>query len=279
MTGRRLELTAKIGLTIISPMNGHSFNFVQFSDTHVFEDRQTRHGCTPDDLLVQMLEDVKEHFPHRAFMVHTGDVGGLKGTRGDFHKYAALMRGNQGPVHHLPGNHDLDKVAFRAVVSGSPPDAALYWSFQHESWTFVGLDSSKGSLDGRQMRWLKAELATHSGRPIGLFLHHHVIPVGVPWLDRLALDNRSALLKAIDSSSVRFVANGHVHMSKHLRHGGRSFLSLPSLSWQFDPAPVESRISKEPPGYRVFEISEGGIRTWVRRLAPDPYDEKVEEIR
>jgi Icc protein len=244
-------------------------SFIQITDTHVFGDRDELEGVRPAEILARAVQDILDRHPGAAFVVHSGDVGGMEGRAQDYARFGALVRPLPMPFYVVPGNHDQDLDAFRSeLVSKNGAQSDVHWSFVKAGWLFVGLDSSAGELGGDERDWLCGVLDAGQGLPTVLFLHYHVLPVGVRSIDRMMLGDSLALLNLLDDySQVRLVANGHVHMDHDLEYRGRRFVCTPSLCFQLDKTVQELAVDPIAPGYRVFHIQEDGtIETFVRRL-------------
>ncbi|MBN1581266.1 MAG: metallophosphoesterase family protein [Anaerolineae bacterium] len=243
--------------------------FIQITDTHVLGDRDELEGTRPTQILDQAVRDIRDRYPDAAFVVHSGDIGGMEGRAQDYERYRSLIRHLPIPVYAVRGNHDQDSGAFRRVLlSNNAVQNELCWSFEKEGRVFVGLDSSAGKLGGDQQKWLRSILDARPKMPTVLFLHHHVLPIGVRAMDRMMLGDSLALLNLLDNyANVRFVASGHVHLEHDQEYRGRRFVCTPSLCFQLDKTVQEIALDPVAPGYRVFRIQASGtVETFVRRL-------------
>lgn len=237
--------------------------FIQITDTHVFADREEFLGAKPAEILQRAVADIRTLYPESSFVIHTGDVGGLEGSRADYERYSGLIKPLPMPVYHVAGNHDVGQGEFARIQPSAGP--GIQFEFEKAGWLFVGWNSS--SLDvGELSRFLQRHAAT----PTLLFTHHNVLPVGVRWIDRLIPAGGLDLLNVICAhDQVRYVVSGHVHMEKTLFYRGRYFVHTPALSWQFTPEiqDVKESLDAVAPGYRVFAIADdGAVSHTVRRL-------------
>jgi 3',5'-cyclic-AMP phosphodiesterase len=174
------------------------------------------------------------------------------------------------PVLCLPGNHDepetmrreLDCAPF--IVCGTV-DLGL--------WRIVLLDSvipgsAAGRLSAQTLATLQSALAGAPQRHALVCLHHHPVPMGSRWLDRVGLENADEFFDVIDRHpNVRGIVWGHVHQSYDALRNGVRLLATPSTCAQFLPRSEQFAIDRRPPGYRTLELkADGSILTdlvWV----------------
>ncbi len=198
------------------------FCFLHFTDPHVPPPGEAVGGTDPTGGLAAALADAAlRHGPDgalpAAFAVFTGDLV----RDGEAAAYARL-REELGdlpwPVHLLLGNHD-DRAAFRAAFPNAPLDEAGF--VQRALPTPAGLclmldTHAPGRLEGelceRRLGWLAARLAESEG-PVLLFLHHPPLPVGIPFMDEIALRDADALWETLapHRERVRHIFYGHLH--------------------------------------------------------------------
>lgn len=162
-------------------------------------------------------------------------------------------------VRALPGNHDVGyapSAAGASQVITEPRRAAWlrqfgqdFWRFDHGGWRFVGLNpflfESGWDAETEQADMLDAALATAPG-PVGVFLH---VPLFAHEADETDADTtatlrpgpRAGLLERFErSGAVRFVASGHLHRTKRLRHMGVDHYWAPGTAFMSTGARNES---------------------------------------
>ena len=164
------------------------------------------------------------------------------------------------PVHHVPGNHDLDPHAgglgrWRDAFLGpnatkASPPAPNYRALSAGSWRLLLLDSvdgidadrdGHGHIGATQLAWLDSELkaAAAAHQQVALLMHQLLVePVdeygggGAPeWLDRRGdlVDNAAEVLALIARHPhVRLSFHGHVHANTLTVRGPTAFVSLAS---------------------------------------------------
>jgi Icc protein len=173
----------------------------------------------------------------------------------------------------IPGNHDNPiklRQAFPEHFSDSGP---LTFKLVEGGWRIIGLDTNKagetkGHIEEDQLEWLRSELLDDPYTPTLLFLHHPPIPINVPWLDKIGLDNPTEFIRLIEASTqVKVVCSGHVHQEFIGRIGTADFYTTPSTCVQFGTG-VEKSIDIVSPGYRTFLLDDDYHTKVHRVLSP-----------
>jgi 3',5'-cyclic-AMP phosphodiesterase len=190
--------------------------------------------------------------PRPDCVVITGDLA----DTGHPDEYAALrdiLRKCPVPVHLLPGNHD-DPGALIARFGDTPylghgvspsyvaeyPEATLVIA---NSWV---QGSPAGLLGPDQLAWIDRALGARPEVPAFVCLHHPPVPVGIPFLDGMILDDAPALADVVRGHPhvVRVLA-GHVHRDVSALFAGTVMTAAPSTYRQ-----SALRLHDvEPPGY------------------------------
>ena len=183
-----------------------------------------------------------------------------------------ILAGLPCPAHFLMGNHD-DRGAFNRVLRPTAPlDATATGSFDHGGYHFVTLDSHEpghgdGVLGAAQLAWLERDLAAHRGHPTVVFVHHHPWPLGIAWLDDLALRDGDELMRLLGrADDVRWVIAGHVHLDQAIQRGGLTLLTTPSTCVQFSKTSQDKKMLPGPPGFRVVDVRGDLLSTRVLHL-------------
>ena len=180
------------------------------------------------------------------------------------------------PVFWLPGNHDDPGVMREKLDSGQLSAAKQVLI---GNWLIVLLDSTirgetAGNVSREQIEFLHTSLRAHPQHHALVCLHHHAMPAGSLWIDRLGLQQPHALQAALKSQpNIRAVLWGHVHQQSHQHHDGIEWISSPSTCVQFKPGSDEFALDNLPPGYRQLNLhADGRIDTRVARLANFDFD-------
>ncbi|MGD1879522.1 MAG: metallophosphoesterase family protein [Kiloniellaceae bacterium] len=193
------------------------------------------------------------------------------------------------PWKALPGTHDSGEL---------PPDTRLgkpltaerrefwlehfgpdYWFEDVGDWCFVGLNAQLigSGLDEERAQWLFLESVAEgradprrSGRALGLFLHKPLYLRRPDETDQqlsaLPPEGRARLLAFCAQHKVRFVASGHLHCYRSMRHGGLRLIWAPGTSFissvKAMPAPKALRRA----GYVEYRFT--GKRFTARLVEP-----------
>jgi 3',5'-cyclic AMP phosphodiesterase CpdA len=162
------------------------------------------------------------------------------------------------PVHILAGNHDrLPERTNYAVRCGELRLIAC-------DTTIPGEDG--GRLD---VAWLEARLAENPQAPTIVAMHHHPVPIGIPWLDRIGLPDadRNALAELLRRSpQVRRVVAGHVHRTSVSSLGGCPVVTCAGTNWQsiLELGAGQMEVTREPPSILVHALVAGELVTHVQ---------------
>ena len=170
-----------------------------------------------------------------------------------------------GRVRIIPGNHD-NRTALRQVFpdASEGPIGRVTFQVAWDDWQVIGLDSQQpgelaGSLGDEQLAWLRNRLETTSEISTLLFLHHPPIAVHSAWLDKIGLQDRSALLQLLgDHPQVRLIGCGHVHQEVVGSLGLATVFTTPAVGPPFRPRTEQIEIDSRLPAFRLWEFFENG---------------------
>ena len=126
-----------------------------------------------------------------------------------------------------------------------------------------------GHLAEAELALVDETLSRHPAPHALLFLHHHPVPVGSPWIDRIALRNADALFATLDrhAAKVRGVVFGHVHQAFEAERDAIQLVAAPATCIQFASQTDRLIVDDLPPGYRWLDLhADGRIETGVRYL-------------
>lgn len=199
-------------------------------------------------------------------VVITGDVAN-DGTEEQYAAFREIVGRFPLPLHLLPGNHDDPKVM--AAVFGRTgylaAGDATHYVVDYPDVAFIALDSNiPGSNNGRigteQLAWLDHTLAG-TEKPVVIGLHHPPVPVGLPFLDAMSLDNPDDLAAVLRKhSQIVLLMAGHVHRTIFATLGGVPVTVAPSTYRQAALDLVTTPPSgylHETPGLLVHLIENG----------------------
>src|SRR6266545_7657481 len=168
------------------------FRFVHLTDTHIMAGGKWRplagdFEFDTEASLRRVVEAVRALDPAPAFAVLGGDLASPDLLHRDrvvipaeyessYELLAKILAGLPCPAYFMMGNHD-HRAAFNRVLRADTPaaDAPHYYSFAHQGYHFVALDSHQpgqaaGFLDPAQLAWLRHDLRQHGGQPTIVFI-------------------------------------------------------------------------------------------------------------
>ncbi|OHX36172.1 phosphodiesterase [Methylomonas sp. LWB] len=177
-----------------------------------------------------------------------------------YRRLAGILAAYDTPCLCLPGNHD-DPNLMRLWLAGGSVDCGRRIALP--GWQIIALNSRKpgspaGFLSESELAEA-AELLTANPEPALLAVHHHTLPCGGPWMDRMKIENGDALIELTSRfRQIKAVTSGHVHQLFEADRSGVRWLGMPATCFQFKPGADKLELDPLPPGYRVFELSDDG---------------------
>ena len=176
-------------------------------------------GAEPAGRLRHALGRVLALDPQPDCVVITGDLV-QHGDPAEYRVLAELIENFPLPLHLVAGNHDSTAELVRCFggtrhLNGQ--DRAHY-AVDYPEASVVVLNSAKqddrfaGRLGAEQLAWLDSTLAASAGKPALVCLHHPPLPVGIPYLDGMRLEDEAPFADVISRHPrvVRVLA-GHLH--------------------------------------------------------------------
>jgi len=251
-------------------MSEEALKIIQITDTHLFADsKKSLLGVTTQDSLEAILEHINQHAQRFDMLIHTGDVA-QDYSEPAYRRIAAMLTRFNVPVYCVPGNHDDSKI----MATFYPQD--LHSNDRHimtKHWQLILLNSQKpgaveGELKKSELDFLQKCLHDHPKHHAIAMFHHHPVPVGSRWLDRLAITNADELWKITKQyPKLKAIFFGHVHQQYEEVIHGIACYSTPSTCFQFKRNQTSFGLEELPQGYRQIELyPDGRIETEVVRL-------------
>ena len=261
-------------LPLFSDLPPGSLRVLQISDTHLFADTTRRLvGIDTEGSLQEIMALIHERVLPVDLVLATGDLA-HDASKASYQRLGRHLETLGAPVYYLPGNHDDGRIMaeYLATDTISMPAAV-----QHGEWLLIMLDSSlpdsaRGHLAPAELTKLERELNNHPDCHILICLHHHPLPSGSAWLDKMSLDNADAFFEIVDRyKNVRGIVWGHIHQPSDRERNGVRMLSIPSTCIQFTPGQTAFGIADSPPGIRWLALlPDGEIRTDIEYLTTIP---------
>jgi 3',5'-cyclic-AMP phosphodiesterase len=231
-------------------------------------------GGQPAAGLLWTLQRVLALDPRPDCVVVTGDLTD-HGQPGEYQAFRELVEDFPLPLHLGLGNHD-DRDAALEAFGGSrflAGGTSTCYVVDYPRASVVMLDSSQpgtaaGRLDGGALGWLAATLDQRPEVPTLICLHHPPIPVGIPLLDSIRLDDSAALASILEPrrQPIKLLA-GHVHRTVSARFAGHEVAIAPSTYRQVELVTRPDRppgYVLDPPGFLLHLL----LDTWVSHLLP-----------
>ena len=241
--------------------------FVHLSDTHILPESRLVHGIDARLRLEAAVDSICTNFADAEFCMMTGDITDL-GDRDSYQDAKRILDRLPFPWHGLMGNHDARSIA-RDVLVDFPwhPDGYLQYELATKAGQFIILDSlhgvnvHSGHLCEERLHWLRERLkiSNDTNKDVFLFMHHVPFNIGVPWLDRIKMENGKELRDILsDYSNIRHMFFGHVHRPIHGSWHGIPFSTVRATAHQVALTFSETKLRfvEENPSYAVVMINE-----------------------
>ncbi|MDP7155002.1 MAG: phosphodiesterase [Arenicellales bacterium] len=255
-------------MTSQDPLN-KPFTIAQITDAHVGREIPFQRGLLD---LCQQLESTVNHLnrldPKPELLVFTGDIVN-HGKSEDYQRVKTLLTELQMPCYLAVDNHD-HRGRLQTVFSSHhylhQMDGFIQYVIEDHPIRIVVLDtlapgSHHGHLCRRRLEWLDSTLRAAPQVPTIIFMHHPPFVTGMPYPDRLGLDNHQPLADIITTHpQVEAVASGHTHREATLRWQGSVAYITPSCAFsyglEFNPVDDLDPLL-EPPACRLFRWTPG----------------------
>ena len=234
-----------------------------FTDLHLPAPGATLWGLDAYGRVESCLEDIETHHPDADLCVITGDLADA-GHVGAYQWLAGRLAAFPIETVLLIGNHD-NRAAMRAHLPGLFDDGQGFVQAVRDTamGRLVFLDTFKDGTSAGQFcearqAWLRARLDEAGDDPVWIFMHHPPFDVGIPYMDRIKLDEHAAFAGIIRGRNVRHLFFGHIHRACQVVWQGLPCAALPGTNHQvpLSREGLGSRYSVEPPMYGVILIAE-----------------------
>jgi 3',5'-cyclic AMP phosphodiesterase CpdA len=238
---------------------------IHITDFHLVAPGELLWGLNPHERTDRCLADIARWHDNADFCVISGDLT----NKGDAKAYAWLVeRLEDFPLKTflMVGNHDA-REGFQHAFPDTARDENGFVQYAHQtdSGVFLFLDTLKGPVSEGEYctarrDWLAAQLKAAASDPVWIFMHHPPFDIGVPYMDRVKLEEPEAFAGVLEThSNIRHIFFGHVHRAAYINWRGISCTCLPSTNHQIplNRESVGTPYSVEPPMYGVVLIEEG----------------------
>ncbi|MDH3580601.1 MAG: phosphodiesterase [Hyphomicrobiales bacterium] len=235
---------------------------IHITDFHLVAPGEPLWGLDPRARAEACLDDIARWHGDAEFCVISGDLT----DAGDARAYEWLG----GKLADFPlktfvmiGNHD-ERVALVDTFPDVPRDANGFLQYSHPTpeGLFLFLDTRKGPVSegeycAKRRAWLKEQLDGAGDKRVWLFMHHPPFDIGVPYMDRVKLEEPEAFADILEGrTNIAHIFFGHVHRAAFINWRGIPCTCLPGINHQvpLNRDSVGTRYSVEPPMYGVVMI-------------------------
>lgn len=238
--------------------------FIHMTDLHLPSPGAMLFGLDPFERAGRCLDDIARWHADAEFCVISGDLAEKGG--GDAYRWLAeRLKGFPLRTIVMIGNHD-DREALCAAFPEARRDGAgfLQSALSTSQGTFLFLDTYKGEGSAGtycavRREWLDGQLRAARGRPVWMFMHHPPFEVGMPYMDRIRMEEPDAFAEVLSGhTNIRHIFFGHIHRACYVNWNGISCTSLPGTNHQLPLVreAVATSYSVEPPMYGVVRIGD-----------------------
>lgn len=242
---------------------------VQLSDSHLFAEADGRLlGMDTADSLRQVVRQVLDEQERIDLVLATGDLS-QDGSVESYRKFREISGAIEAPTRWFPGNHD-ELAPMREVCGDSDLLEAVV---DLGAWRIILLDSTipgavPGHMPAEQLALLDEALSAVRDGHVLVAFHHHPVPIGSQWMDRIGIRNPHDLFAVLDRHpQVRCLLWGHVHQEFDRMRGDVRLLASPSTCVQFAPGSEDFGVDSLAPGYRWLRLhADGRLETGVSRV-------------
>ncbi len=246
-----------------------TLRLVQITDTHLYGHADGELlGLNTRESFECVLDLVKKNHPNPDAIIVSGDISQDLSFEAYEYLHQNLLHFSC-PKFLFEGNHDHPDF-IKEIAQGNEYTEQLVRS---DHWQLILLNSQvptkvHGVLATDQLQLLEQSLQERPDLHSLISFHHHPIPMGSQWLDKIGLHNNQELLDIIAKyPNVRCILWGHVHQETDQVINDVRYISSPSTCIQFKPNSTQFAIDDLAPGYRWLNLlADGSIETGVERV-------------
>ncbi|MDH5729010.1 MAG: metallophosphoesterase [Gammaproteobacteria bacterium] len=159
----------------------------------------------------------------------------------------------------LPGNHDISATMVKVFDKKSVQSmqVASFGTLQLIMLNSQWPNKEAGRLSPDLMQTLKQQLSEQQCVSTLIFLHHPVLNLDTPWMDKIALTNAQAFLDlCVQFPHVKAIVHGHAHQDRELSYQHLAIHSIPSTAYQYKPHCEDVEIDSGGPAYAIITSDE-----------------------
>ncbi len=243
---------------------------LQITDPHILpKSSDSMLGINTEYYFQETLKYAQvQHGPFDLILL-TGDLAQTP-CPDSYQRIYRVLSGYQTPCMCLPGNHDDLDMMRQYLNAGTVSCRKLQIL---NGWKIIGLNSQKphsaiGELAMDELSFLEQALRSQPELPALIAVHHHCLASGSIWLDAMQIQNSAEFLALLNQfPQVKAVTCGHVHQAISAQVNQIMLFATPASCFQFTPNSHEFSIDDASPGYRTFDLLEGGhLKSACHRL-------------
>lgn len=222
------------------------FRFIVNADPQMGPQLTDRRGLKILNLLLEgFVEDVNKMHEKKPidFVVYDGDLV-WDPYQDAFDNFTRIVSAQKPPVVLVHGNHDGydDDPKFFQAQQKLSGYQKLNYSFAYGDWKFVVIGAQEKYRSKvkqkAQLDWIRHELEKYKDDKVMLFMHYHIMPVGLSQTEYYTywpVTFKNQILDLITQhGNVKYVFNGHVHtgvkasIKSSVEYKGTTFINAPT---------------------------------------------------
>lgn len=202
------------------------------------------------------------------FVLYNGDLV-WDAYQDAFDNFIRIVKQQQVPTMLVHGNHDgyNDDPKFLEAQQALSGYQKLNYSFDYGNWHIVVISAQEKYLQEeqkqKQLKWLRDELTQHKDQQVMLFMHYHIMPIGLSQMEFYTywpVEFKNKMLDTItEHGNVKYVFSGHVHSG--IKASVKSSLEYKGTKFINCPTPVMGR----PFGEEYSEYENGVVDRYFHR--------------
>ena len=216
-----------------------------------------------NSLLQAFVDEVNELNQQKPvdFVVYNGDLV-WNPFQDAFDNFTRIVSQQQVPTHLVHGNHDglMDDPKFLQVQQKLSGFQKLNYSFAFGDWQMIVMAAQEKYHSTRkkaeQLKWLNDELSQHADKKVMLFMHYHIMPIGLSQMEHYSYTPNSfkteLLATILKHGNVKYAFSGHVHSG--IKASVKSSVEYQGTQFVVVPTPVMARPFGEE--FAVYEMNQ-----------------------
>ncbi|MCF6300704.1 MAG: metallophosphoesterase, partial [Proteobacteria bacterium] len=227
------------------------FMFLINSDPQMGDEHTEKKGLKVlNELLEQFVEETnsRQNDNKPDFVVWDGDLV-WDPFQNAFDNFQRIVKKMTVPSVLVHGNHDgyEDDPKFLNLQQNLSGYKKLNYSFDYGKWRFIVIAAQEKYFSDEKkkdmLKWLDDELKNNKDKQIMLFMHYHILPVGLSQMEfygYFPMNFKNKLLDTITRyNNVKYVFSGHVHIG--IKASIKTARSYKGTNFILAPTPVFPR--------------------------------------